>query len=248
MAPDLSIHSWGDGPRSVLLLHGVTSNAAGWWRLGADLADAGWSVVAPDLRGHGGSRGGGDYRLSSYAADVIALGERWDGVVGHSLGGAVALVAESSSPGWAGRLVLVEPALLTAAVDPEQAVAWLMESYEQPPTVEAVAAANPAWDRRDVAARVAALQACDPAVVRATVYDNPDWNLLDRAAALEVPTTVVGGDPENGGIVPVAVGEWLAGRSEHIDYVMMRGAGHSMYRDPAHYGEFLEIVAGALEG
>jgi pimeloyl-ACP methyl ester carboxylesterase len=248
VALDLAVRSWGGGTRTVLLLHGMTAGAAGWWRLGPDLADRGWRVTAPDLRGHGDSPGGDDYRLSSYAGDVLALGEDWDAVVAHSMGGAVAVVAANTSPGFARRLVLVEPALLTAAVDPDQALAWLLESYASPPSEETVAAENPSWGPEEVAARVEALRKCDPAVVRATVYDNPDWLLLDQTAALPVPATIVGADPAAAGIVPVAVGEWLAASSNHIDYVMMPGAGHSMYRDPSHYGAFLAIVTEAMEG
>src|SRR6478752_1162670 len=50
--------SWGsatDPP--VLLMHGVTSNADTWWRVGPALAAAGRHVIAIDMPGHGGTQG-----------------------------------------------------------------------------------------------------------------------------------------------------------------------------------------------
>ena len=53
----LSTRTWGDpsAARSAVLIHGVTSNAASWVRVGPALADQGYYVVAPELRGHGES-------------------------------------------------------------------------------------------------------------------------------------------------------------------------------------------------
>ena len=49
---------WGNGPRRAMLLHGLTSAATTWWRVGPALAALGFTVVAPDLRGHGKSPAG----------------------------------------------------------------------------------------------------------------------------------------------------------------------------------------------
>jgi pimeloyl-ACP methyl ester carboxylesterase len=84
-------------------------------------------------------------------------------------------------------------------------------------------------------------------VVEATVRDNPDWNLIAETAALTVPTTMIGGDPEHGGIVPVTIGEWFAAANPMIDYVMLAGSGHSPHREPASYQAFLEAVLRAVE-
>ena len=46
--------SWGVGhDPPILLLHGVTSNAQIWWRIGRALAAAGYRVIAIDMPGHG---------------------------------------------------------------------------------------------------------------------------------------------------------------------------------------------------
>jgi pimeloyl-ACP methyl ester carboxylesterase len=69
-------------------------------------------VIAPDLLGHGESaKPRGDYSLGAYAASVrdllVALGHRRATVVGHSLGGGVAMQFSYEYPPFSERLVLV---------------------------------------------------------------------------------------------------------------------------------------------
>ena len=70
-----------------------------------------FSVAAVDLRGHGQSdHPASGYHLRDYVADVVALtdalGWRQPLVIGHSLGGSVARLAEARHPGWAHRIVI----------------------------------------------------------------------------------------------------------------------------------------------
>ncbi len=245
---NLATRHWGDGPRSMLLLHGITSNAGGWWRLGPDLADRGWRVVAPDLRGHGESPRGGEYALSSYTADVLAIGGQWDAVLGHSMGGAIAVLASGEGSRFADRLILHDPALLIGSTGAEEALGWLLEPYERPQTVVETIEANPTWDPEDARLKAESLLQCSSDVVRATVYDNPDWTLITETASLSVPTSIIGGDPAHGGIMPVTIGEWFAAGSSFIDYVMLPGSGHSAHRETASYDAYLSTVLAALEG
>jgi pimeloyl-ACP methyl ester carboxylesterase len=243
---DLAIRRWGDGERSVLLLHGITSNAAGWFRLGEDLADRGWSVTAADLRGHGDSPPGDDYALASYAADVLALEGPWDAVLGHSLGGAVAVTASHLRSGFTSGLLLQDPALLMGTGSSDQVIEWLLEPYGRPATPQAVANANPTWAPEDCRVKAEALTACTPEVVERTIADNWPWDLIGPTSGVDVPTVVLGSDPAAGGIVPVALGEWFAAEVASVSYRMLPGAGHSAHREPAVYGVYLEAVLTAL--
>jgi len=245
---DLAIRQWGDGSRSILLLHGVTSNSRGWWRLGPDLADHGWRVVAPDLRGHGESPGGGDYALSSYMDDVLAIGGPWGAVLGHSMGGAIAVLAAGADSRFADGLILHDPALMIGSTGAEEALGWLLEPYEQPLTVEGTIEANPTWSPEDARIKAEALLKCSADVIRATVYDNPDWNLIAETAAVSIPTTIIGGDPGHGGIMPVTIGEWFVSDSPFISYTMLPGSGHSAHRETGSYDDYLSTVLAALEG
>ena len=95
----LSIGRWGAPQRgSVILLHGGGQTRHAWGASAARLADAGWEVLALDLRGHGDSdwSSGGDYALSRMARDVEGIARTLPGrpvIVGASMGGMTALYA-----------------------------------------------------------------------------------------------------------------------------------------------------------
>jgi pimeloyl-ACP methyl ester carboxylesterase len=116
----LSYHllEWGppDAEHTVLLLHGFLDNAWTWApAVEAGLADMGWRIVAPDLRGHGDSDwigAGGYYHFLDYLADVqdlvAQLQPRRLSLVGHSMGGSVAGYFAGAYPERVERLVLME--------------------------------------------------------------------------------------------------------------------------------------------
>ncbi|MFH1330036.1 MAG: alpha/beta hydrolase [Actinomycetota bacterium] len=243
----LQVRTWGAGPRRILLLHGISSSADGWWRLAGDLAHRGWSVTAPDLRGHGHSPAGDDYLLASYATDVLALGDGWDVVLGHSLGGAVAVLASTRNPAWAVRLVLQDPALILADAPRAEIVRGLMECYDRPLTPEAVAEANPGWHPEDCRIKAEALRRSSPEMVRGTFEDNDPWNVLAEAAGLPCQMVLLGSDPATGVVFPVTIGEWL-GTQPGVEYRMLSGAGHAAHREQAGYEVYLSAVLDALEG
>jgi non-heme chloroperoxidase len=99
----LSADVWGnDDGWPVLLLHGGGQTRQAWGHTGRALAASGWRAVCLDLRGHGDSgwAGNGDYSFTSFAADCIAVCDqlgRPPVVVGASLGGVSAILAEGNS-------------------------------------------------------------------------------------------------------------------------------------------------------
>jgi pimeloyl-ACP methyl ester carboxylesterase len=101
-----------DGP-VLVLVHGITSTSATWLPIMPALADRGFTVVAPDLLGHGESaKPRGDYSLGAYASGIrdlmVALGHERATFVGHSLGGGVAMQLAYQFPERCERLVLVD--------------------------------------------------------------------------------------------------------------------------------------------
>lgn len=226
---ELRTIEWGEGERSLLLIHGLGSNARGWWRVGPALADAGFHVVAPDLRGHGQSPKAGHYRVDHYAADLLALRDHWDAVVAHSLGGGSATVVLRQKPDWADRVVLMDPFLII--LDEKTAIEWLMEDFKEEPTLERLIERNPTWDEEDTKIKLEALSQSGPEVIRGTITDNPGYNLVADVVGIQVPTLVLGGDPEFLPLVPPVLGESLAGMNPNVEFHMIPGGSHSMHRD-----------------
>jgi pimeloyl-ACP methyl ester carboxylesterase len=102
-----------DTGRTVLLLHGGGQTRHAWRRTCEQLALAGWSAIAPDIRGHGDSSWAPDgaYDMDDFVADlravVQAIGVR-PVIVGASIGGLTALIAQGGDPSLASGLVLVD--------------------------------------------------------------------------------------------------------------------------------------------
>jgi pimeloyl-ACP methyl ester carboxylesterase len=100
----------GSGP-VLLLIHGMAGSAENWREVIEPLARA-HTVIAPDLPGHGLSEpGGGDYSLGALASGLrdllVTLGHERATLVGHSLGGGVAMQFSYQFPELVERLVLV---------------------------------------------------------------------------------------------------------------------------------------------
>jgi pimeloyl-ACP methyl ester carboxylesterase len=111
----------GSGP-VVLLIHGMAGTCANWEAVLEPLA-INHTVIAPDFPGHGASApGGGDYSLGSLASGLrdlmLALGHERATLVGHSLGGGVALQFTYQFPEMVERLALVSSGGLGPDVSP----------------------------------------------------------------------------------------------------------------------------------
>ena len=111
----------GSGP-PVVLIHGMVNSSRHWEDVALALADR-YTVIAPDLIGHGDSATPrGDYSLGAHAAsirDLLAvIGVDHATIVGHSLGGGVAMQFFYQFPQRTDRLVLVSSGGLGHEVSP----------------------------------------------------------------------------------------------------------------------------------
>ncbi len=114
-------HMVGDGP-PVVLIHGMLNSSRHWREVALQLAKRN-TVIAPDLIGHGDSATPrGDYSLGAHATsirDLLALlGVERATIVGHSLGGGVAMQFFYQFPQRTERLVLVSSGGLGREVSP----------------------------------------------------------------------------------------------------------------------------------
>ncbi|MFJ4810041.1 alpha/beta fold hydrolase [Streptomyces longwoodensis] len=190
----------GDGP-PVVLLHGHPRTSATWHRVAPLLVERGFTVVCPDLRGYGRSRGPAptsDHSAHSkraVAADVVAvmraLGHERFALVGHDRGAAVAFRLVLDHPETVERVALIDCLPISehlARITPEFATQWWhWFFFAQPDTPERVINADPdAWYRGDP--RVMGREnhdefreaTRDPEVVRAMLEDYRAGLTVDR--------------------------------------------------------------------
>lgn len=115
------------GAPTAVLIHGNGAHA-GWWEPILPWLAPGWRVVAMDLRGHGESEWAEPprYRLVDYVADAVAvLDELAPGpvpLVGHSMGGRVAVQLAAMHPDRVSAIALLDTRL--DPVDPRLARQW----------------------------------------------------------------------------------------------------------------------------
>ncbi|MCB9763647.1 MAG: alpha/beta hydrolase [Alphaproteobacteria bacterium] len=116
---ELCVCAWGpevpSGRPPVVILHGLLEQGAAWDAVARPLAEAGWSVFAPDQRGHGRSGHvprGAYYHFPDYVADLDGLCEALGFgeilLIGHSMGGTVSCMYAGARPERVRGLVLIE--------------------------------------------------------------------------------------------------------------------------------------------
>ena len=94
MIAPLNLMQWGDpaAKKTAVALHGITANGGAFARPARLMAERGWRVLAPDLRGHGESpRGDGDFSTAALLQDLAHVAPTApDLLIGHSFGGYLA--------------------------------------------------------------------------------------------------------------------------------------------------------------
>src|SRR5579872_399198 len=111
---------YGSGERGVVLAHGAKFDKASWKDQAAEIAHAGFRVVAVEFRGYGKSKGGPNSKpgFDDMYLDVLAgvkylrdNGATSVAVIGASMGGmAAANAVVKGTPGQIDRLILLAPA------------------------------------------------------------------------------------------------------------------------------------------
>ncbi|ACZ30652.1 alpha/beta hydrolase fold protein [Xylanimonas cellulosilytica DSM 15894] len=210
-----------EGAPVLVLLHGMgaASDASSWAPVAEDLARD-HRLVVPDLRGHGDSGRPGTYTLAEMADDVAALLDRLGveraTVVGHSMGGLVAIALTLARPD------LVE-ALVVEDSPPPRPGDW--------PPVDVTPPQRPGGP-------VSYDDEVRPAILRELDRRDPSW--ARRLGEITVPTLVVGGarsDIDQEALARMAR-RFAAGRMETID------AGHTIHGEAPD--QFLALLRGWL--
>ncbi|NLT05357.1 MAG: alpha/beta hydrolase [Solirubrobacterales bacterium] len=254
----------GSGP-TIVLIHGIT-NSGRSWEPAMRLLARDFDVIAPDLPGHGDSdRQRGDHSLGGHACvlrDLLHVLEvERATVVGHSLGGGIAMQFSYQFPEMVERLVLVgsgglgrevSPLIRGAALPLAEQVLPLLTAR---PLIEAGAAVaallgrvglKPGADLAEISRGVASLgdaerRAAFVRTVRSVISPlGQRVTASDRLYLAEAtPVLIVWGDRDP--IIPVEHG--LAAHAElpHSRLEVFEGAGHfPQLDDPVRFAELIE--------
>jgi len=253
----------GEGP-PLVLLHGITGNSAQWESVMPVLARS-HTVIAPDLLGHGESaKPRGDYSLGAYASgvrDLLALlGHDRATVVGHSLGGGVAMVFAYQFPERVERMALVSSGglgrevnlLLRSATLPGASVVLPLLCAEPVRNVVGAVAGvfrrvglKPASDLAEIAKSFASLSDLETR----QAFIHTARGIIDmggqRVSAHDrlylaggVPTLIVWGEHDR--MIPAAHGRHTADMIPHCRLEIFPGAGHFPFiDDPMRFTDVL---------
>lgn len=249
--------SWGaertELPAAVLV-HGITSSALSWLRVGPALADR-YRVYAFDMRGHGDSvkPARGVYSLRQTADDTAAfmeaLGLERPLLMGHSWGGATAIVLASGAgsqkpaPEFS-QVILEDPAHNFGQGDAEKRATDFVKDIGRPPQElrPEITADNPGWTEADVEGKIDALQKVTREAVISVFADTvQEGDVLPLLARIAAPTLLIRADANLRTVLDDAAWERAQGllpaRGRAIE---IAGATHNVHR--SKFSEFMQVV------
>ena len=217
----LYVHEAGVGPRSALLVHGVTADHHTWHAVIDRLVPLGYRVYAVDLRGHGRSPRGAA-TAEEYADDLVeSVPVGLDLAIGHSLGGLVLLRAvDRLRPG---RAVYSDPAFCRP-ITPPPGADDRMRARLDAVTEATLRVERPQWSDAAIAAELAALARFDRDAVSSFAHFSGGPFTPGPPV---VPSLVQLADPSD--LVPPESAALLAERG--FDVVTVPGTGHCIHID-----------------
>jgi len=185
----------------LVLLHGLGACSADW-EYQVPVFERRFHVIVPDLRGHGASDRAGEYSVERFAADTWQLLDRLKlGTVmllGHSMGGAVAMQMALDRPGRVSRMVLTNTLpSFRADTAAKRAMLWtrlLLMGIFGPRRLSEVMTRRlyPRPDQATLRAKVARRNARnDKSAYIASIRALTRWSVRDRLAALTMPVLVL---------------------------------------------------------
>jgi pimeloyl-ACP methyl ester carboxylesterase len=222
---------------AVVLLHGAGFDHSAWALHSRWFAHHGFSVLVPDLPGHGRTPGPALRSISEMADWVAALLQSAKTgkahLVGHSMGSLIALETAARHPQRVSALTLigtasamtVGPDLLRAAEANDHAAIDMVSIWGLGFKAELGGSLAPGLWMHGGAQRT--LERCAPGVLFSDLAAcNAYQNALAAAATVKVPTTLILGERDL--MTPAKAGKTLAAAIAHSRTVILPGAGHMM--------------------
>jgi pimeloyl-ACP methyl ester carboxylesterase len=239
---------------SLVLIHGITSSARSWVRVGPALVER-YRVYAPDMRGHGDSvkPPAGVYSLRQTADDVIAFMDALDlkqpVLLGHSWGGGISLVlasgaaTEQPAP-LLSKIILEDPAWNFGRGSAEKRAALYTQDIGRPAAElhPELIAQNPEWSEADIEAKIDALSKVSrEAVISVFEQGTQMGNMLPLLSRLTAPTLLLRADPNNGSIIPdFAWDDAQKYLPSHSKALQIDEATHNIHRNK--FDAFMQVI------
>jgi|SRR5579871_1182694 len=222
---------------TIVLIHGAGHDRSVWALHSRWFAHHGFSVLAPDLPGHGRSTGPALKTIAELADWTAALldaaGATKAHLIGHSMGSLIALETAARHPAkvsalgliGAAAVMTVGPDLLKAAEANDDAAIDMCSIWGLGFDAEIGGSLAPGLWMYGGAQRM--LQRCAPGVLFADLAAcNSYQDALAAGAKITVPTTLVLGEKDM--MTPLKAGKALATAIPHARTVVIKGAGHTM--------------------
>ena len=222
---------------AVVLIHGAGFDHTSWALHSRWFAHNGFSVLVPDMPGHGRSEGPALASIADMAdwtaALLSAAGASKAHLIGHSMGSLIALETAARHPDKVSALSLigtaatmtVGPDLLTAAEANDQAAVDMVSIWGLGFSAELGGSLAPGRWMHGGAQRT--LQRSAPGVLYSDLAAcNAYADALTSAAKVSVPTTVILGERDM--MTPAKAGRALAAAIPNARTVVLSGAGHML--------------------
>jgi abhydrolase domain-containing protein 6 len=226
----------GAAPAAILMLHGATADRSAWLRLARHIGPQ-YTLVIPDLPGHGASDCAPDYSIGAQAARIkellcqLTVGRVH--IIANSMGGAIALHLAATWP------ALVRSLTLISAAGVEAGPSWLQDHVARTganPMLDIEAGADyramlrigmaaPPYIPGPLLGALARSFAGRKDINRQIVEDiRRDLDQSDKLAGIRAPSLIIwGGDDK---VLSVANAALLQQRLANSSHVVLDGIGH----------------------
>lgn len=243
------------GLPTLLFLHGAANDHAVWHQQTRWFAHHGFNVIAPDLPGHGNSRGeplAAIEEIAGWTAALLdALGIGKVGLIGHSMGSLAALATAARFPERVEKLVLVGCAvpmnvsdtLLSAARDDPPGAIAMVTGWSHAPA--SLLSGGPLPGMWLPGMNKALMWRAAPGVLRRDLLNCRDYRSgLDAARQVCCPALLVVGERDL--MTPRKAATDLRASLANAREALIAGAGHAMMNEAP--GEVRNAIFSFLDG